>query len=81
MSYLIGLLVAAVAGLLYQKSKRDSAEAVLVNNDVIKEDNKLSSGIDKNNALLQAEEEKRKEKTNEDNLDAIADHFNKPPHS
>lgn len=57
---LLGIIGALLGGLVYLKTKKDSAEALNTNNDVKNEAGKLDANIEKSKALLEAEEEKRK---------------------
>lgn len=61
MEYLIGIIVALLGGFLYQKSKRETAEArnenLEVKEDLLKTDAKIAD----NNAELKAEENKQEE--------------------
>lgn len=79
MDYLIGLVAILLGGLLFERSRRKSAEGVLENLDTKKELLKQETQTAKNQGLLEAEEEKRKEiKSNEDkkSLDDIARFLN-----
>jgi hypothetical protein len=79
MDYLIGLVAILLGGLLFERSRRKSAEGVLENLDTKKELLKQETLTAKNQGLLEAEEEKRKEiKSNEDkkSLDDIARFLN-----
>jgi hypothetical protein len=79
MDYLIGLVAILLGGLLFERSRRKSAEGVLENLDTKKELLKQETQAAKNQGLLEAEEEKRKEiKSNEDkkSLDDIARFLN-----
>lgn len=61
MEYLLGLIALLFGGFLYTNTKKKSAEALLENNEVHKEANKLDKEVSKNEGLLEAEEIKRKE--------------------
>lgn len=79
MDYLIGLVAILLGGLLFERSRRNSAEGVLENLDTKKELLKQETLTAKNQGLLEAEEEKRKEiKSNEDkkSLDDVARFLN-----
>lgn len=79
MEYLIGLLVALVGGLLYERSKRRSAESSLENIETKKQIVGLEKEQAKNNALIEAEKEKREEIKNDKSkksLDDLARFFN-----
>lgn len=79
MDYLIGLVAILLGGLLFERSRRKSAEGVLENLDTKKELLKQETLTAKNQGLLEAEEEKRKEiKSNEDkkSLDDVARFLN-----
>lgn len=67
MEYLIGLVLALVGALFYQKTKRASAEALLENNEVKSKLNEKDRNIAKNQGLDQAEEQKRIELLKEAN--------------
>jgi hypothetical protein len=79
MEYLIGLLVALVGGLLYERSKRKSAESSLENLETKKQILNLEKQESKNEGLIEAEKEKREEIKNEQSkksLDDLARFFN-----
>lgn len=84
-TYLIGAIAALLGGFLWQKSKRESAEALLTNADTKKEVQDLDAQKAKNNASLQLEEERRaleKEKSDEEKArdvvnDELLDFLNK----
>ena len=61
MEYLIGLVMALLGALFYQKTKRQSAEALLENNVTKGKLNEKDRDIAKNQGLDQAEEQKRAE--------------------
>lgn len=61
LTILFGVIAALVGGFFYQKSKKDSAEALLQNQDTKKALNELDKTVAKNDGLLTAEEEKRKQ--------------------
>lgn len=83
MDYLIGLLVALGLGFLYQRNRANTAEARNDNLEVKEELNNINKDISKNDGLLDAEEEKRKELQKQvENLTAdtvtnIVDYLNK----
>lgn len=58
---LIAIIAAAVGYGIFQKSKRNSAEAINTNVATKEEIQKLQSAIDKGDANIAAEETKRKE--------------------
>lgn len=60
LKYVLPLVAGVLGYAWFQKSKRDSAEALLQNNDTIKKANELEGKVEGNNNLLQNEEEKRK---------------------
>lgn len=67
--------------LFFERGKRKSAEALNDNNEALKEVAKNAGEIEKNNGLLAAEEEKRKEiekgtKDDKENTDGNANFFN-----
>ena len=79
MEYLIGLLVALFGGLLYERSKRKSAEGSLENIETKKEILFLEKEESKNKGLIEAEKEKREEIKNDEpkkSLDDLARFFN-----
>jgi len=79
MEYLIGLLVALLGGLLYERSKRKTAEGSLHNLETKKEVLELEKQESKNSGLIEAEKEKREEIKNEQSkksLDDLARFFN-----
>ena len=79
MEYLIGLLVALVGGLLYERSKRRSAESSLENLETKKQILNLEKQESKNEELIEVEKEKREEIKNEQSkksLDDLARFFN-----
>ncbi len=61
MNYLIGIIVAILGGFLYQKSKRETAEARNENLEVKEELLKTDSKIADNNAELKVEENNQSE--------------------
>jgi hypothetical protein len=61
MEYLLGLVGSLLALLFYTKSKKDSAEALLENSKAQAELNAVEKDKAKNDGLLEAEEQKRKE--------------------
>ena len=79
MEYLIGLIVALIGGLLYERSKRKTAEGSLDNLETKKEVLELEKQESKNSGLIEAEKEKREEIKNEESkksLDDLARFFN-----
>ncbi len=79
MEYLIGLIVALIGGLLYERSKRKTAESSLDNLETKKEVLELEKQESKNSGLIEAEKEKREEIKNEQSkksLDDLARFFN-----
>ena len=58
---LFGVVIALVGAFLFQKNRANNAEAILENNDTKEKLNEVDKGIAKNDGLLAAEEEKRKE--------------------
>lgn len=52
---LVGIIVALIGAFFFQKNKKDSAEALLQNNDVKNQLNQSNQEISKNNGLLEAE--------------------------
>jgi hypothetical protein len=79
MEYLIGLLIALVGGLLYERSKRKSAESSLENLETKKQILNLEKQESKNKGLIEAEKEKREEIKNDKpkkSLDDLARFFN-----
>lgn len=60
MTYLIGAIIGLVGFIFFQKTKKDSAEALLENLTTKEKTNALDSSIAKNDGTLQSEEEKRK---------------------
>lgn len=84
MSYLIAIIAALIGYLFYSNTKRKSAEALLENNNTLAETNKADNSIAKNNGLLEAEEEKRKqaleqakkEKEKNESPEDLAKYFN-----
>jgi len=79
MSYLIGLIGLLFGALFYTNTKKNSANALLENNDVNKAANKVDQQVSKNDGLLEAEEEKRKalegKKNEQDHEDSVS-YFN-----
>ena len=79
MEYLIGLIVALIGGLLYERSKRKTAESPLDNLETKKQVLELEKQESKNSGLIDAEKEKREEIKNEQSkksLDDLARFFN-----
>jgi hypothetical protein len=79
MEYLIGLIVALIGGLLYERSKRKTAESSLDNLETKKQVLELEKQESKNSGLIDAEKEKREEIKNEQSkksLDDLARFFN-----
>jgi len=79
MEYLIGLIVALIGGLLYERSKRKTAESSLDNLETKKQVLELEKQESKNSGLIEAEKEKREEIKNEQSkksLDDLARFFN-----
>lgn len=60
MEYIIGILLALLGGLVYERTKRKSAEAILENNEVAKANIELDKTKAKLEGLDQAEEELRR---------------------
>lgn len=89
--YAIGsaLLLFLTGLFIYEKARRRNAEALNTNIDIKKQVNDLNKDVSKNEGLLAAEEEKRKqieEKLKKDkdadiSKDELADFFNKPSDS
>lgn len=85
MEYLLGLLLGLVGLLVYEKTKRKSAESLLENTETKEKDVTLQKDQIKNDALVEAEKIKQnqikeeiKEKLNETvNIDTIINFFNK----
>ena len=82
MSYLLGLLGLLLGGLLYNNTKRKSAEVLIENLEVKNQANALDKEASKNSGLLEAEEEKRKaieekknEESNKDPVDFINNRY------
>jgi hypothetical protein len=73
MDYLIGLVVILLGGLLFERTKRKSAEGILNNLESKKEVLKIETETSKNKGLLEAEEEKRKEIKNEEDKKSLDD--------
>lgn len=63
MDILFGLIAGLFGLYLFTKNKKNSAEALLENNKVTSETNKIDKDISKNDGLLESEEAKRKELT------------------
>lgn len=61
MEYLIGLLVAALGLLMYERTKKQSAEGLLLNTETKEKDVSLQADQAKNSGLISAEEEKQKQ--------------------
>lgn len=86
MEYLIGLLVLALGGLLWNKKRADNAEALNDNVDTKTKVITIEEFIAKNRAMLDAEKAKRdqleadlKAKENKDvSKDEILDYLNDP---
>lgn len=83
MEYVIGIIGLLVGGLIYERVKRKSSEALLENLDSKKEDAKAEAQNEKSKALLEVEQEKREGLQNEEikpesDLSKLADFFNKP---
>jgi len=81
MEYLIGLIVLLLGGLLFERSKRKSAENTLENLETKKQILEVEKNVSKNNGLIEAEKEKREEIKNEKSkksLDDLARFFNNP---
>lgn len=79
MEYLIALIVALIGGLVYERSKRKTAEGSLHNLETKKEVLELEKQESKNSGLIDAEKEKREEIKNEQSkksLDDLARFFN-----
>ena len=79
MEYLIVMVVALFGGLLYERTKRKSAESSLDNLETKKEILELEKQKTKNSGLIAAEKEKREEIKNEESkksLDDLARFFN-----
>jgi cell division protein FtsN len=62
---LVGIIVALAGAFFFQKGKKDSAEALLQNQDMKNKLNPLDQQIAKNNGLLEAEEVKRQQMAEE----------------
>lgn len=80
---IVAVLLSAIGALLgalfLSNRKKNSAEALLINNNVAKQETKLDETIAKNDGLLEAEQAKQKEaeeKRNEDTSKSDADFFN-----
>jgi 3-hydroxyacyl-CoA dehydrogenase len=65
MTYLIGIIVALFGALVYTRGKQKTAEAINENVDVKTEVQKNQAEVDKNNAVIASEEEKREEIKND----------------
>lgn len=80
MEYLLGALAALVGWLLIEKSKRKSAEGLLENLETTKKTLEVDKNINKNTALIEAEENKRQDIQKDEpkkSLQEIADALNK----
>jgi hypothetical protein len=73
MEYIVGLIVGLVSLLLFERSKRKSAEGALENLETRKETLKLDKEATKNTGLLEAEEAKREEIKNEQDKKSLSD--------
>lgn len=73
MEYLIGLLVAVIGWLFFERSKRKSAEGILGNLETKKEILELDKESTKNTGLLEAEEAKREEIKNEQDKKSLSE--------
>jgi len=82
MEYVIGVIALLIGGLVYERTKRKSSEAILENLDSKKKDGKLEAEVIKDQARLEVESEKREEIKNEPikdvSVDDLVDFFNKP---
>lgn len=85
MEYVIGLLVAVLGMLFYERTKKQSAEGLLQNLENKEKDVELQTDQAKNSGLLSAEEEKQRQikeevkaKLNETgSVNTILDSFNR----
>ena len=66
MEYLIGIIVALIGLLFYERSKRKSAEGSLENLETKKELLEVEKQVSKTDGLIEAEKEKREEIKNEE---------------
>jgi hypothetical protein len=81
MSYLIGLVALLGGAFFFERSRRKSNEAIADNFDLLKVINDLFKQKSKNDGLLEAEEEKRKQidkdtQDEKDNTDGDSNFFN-----
>ena len=79
--YVIGAILALLGALVYERTKRKASDALLSTIETKKDLLKTDADIEKNKALLDLEEEKRKEleeKNEKDSLSSLNDFFNKP---
>lgn len=82
---LIAIIIALVGGLLYLRSRQQTAEALLQNQDTKKELNAIDKDIAKNEGIIESEEEKQKrtqkeledEKAKKLSANELADFFNR----
>lgn len=62
LSHILLLLVAGLGGAyFFERNKRQSAEAIIKNKDVLDKNQELQAGVDRNNAALSQEEQNREE--------------------
>lgn len=73
MEYIVGLIVGLVGLLLFERSKRKSAEGALENLEARKETLELDKEATKNTGLIEAEEAKREEIKNEQDKKSLSD--------
>lgn len=79
MEYVLGVVLALLGLLFFERSKRKSAEGNLENLETKKEDIQLEKTVEKNKGFLESEEQKQREIKNEKNkksLSDLADFFN-----
>lgn len=79
MQYLFAIIAGLVGWLFYSNTKKNSAEALLENNDANKKLNGIDKVLSEQQGLIAAEEDKRKEaeaKKNEDTSKSTIDFLN-----
>ena len=59
MEYIVGIILALLGGLIFERTKRKSAESLLENVETKEKNLELDKDISKNRGLIEAEDEKR----------------------
>ena len=79
MEYVLGVVLALLGFLFFERSKRKSAEGILETLQTKKEDIQLEKTVEKNKGLLESQEQKQREIKDEKtkkSLGDLADFFN-----